>query len=60
MAGKIFLETVIDRNETLIAIPELGRREDMKVYSSNKLKDLYHYSVENGFTDIWTPKKLIL
>ncbi|MFC4799424.1 HNH endonuclease [Neobacillus sp. GCM10023253] len=60
LANKIFLETVMDRNETLIAIPELRTREDMKVYSSNKLKDLYHYSVENGFTDIWTPKKLIL
>lgn len=60
LASKIFLDTVIERNEILITLPELRRREDMQVYTSNKLKDLYHYSYENGFTDIWKPKKMIL
>ncbi|QCJ42579.1 HNH endonuclease [Bacillus sp. S3] len=60
LANELFLETVIDRNESLLSIKELKVREDMKVYSSHKLKDLYHYSVENGFTEFWTPKKRIL
>lgn len=57
LAEKLFLETVIDRNDTFISIPELRKREDMKVYSSKKLIDLYHYSVENGFNDFWVPKR---
>ncbi|MGX6443568.1 HNH endonuclease [Neobacillus sp. K501] len=60
LADKVFLETVIDRNDNLITIPELRNREDMKVYTSKKLVDLYHYSVENGFTDIWVPKNRIV
>ncbi|WP_423337309.1 hypothetical protein [Neobacillus sp. 19] len=60
MANELFLETVIDRNKTLVSITELRNREDMQVYSSKKLEDLYHYSVENGFTDFWMPKKIIV
>ncbi|MFF2447486.1 HNH endonuclease [Neobacillus sp. NPDC058068] len=60
LANKYFLKTVIDRNGSLITIPELRKREDMKVYTRNKLKDLYQYSMDNGFTDIWRPKKMIL
>ncbi|WHY79940.1 HNH endonuclease domain-containing protein [Neobacillus sp. WH10] len=60
LADKYFLETVIERNETIISVLELRKREDMKVYSSKKLIDLYHYSVENGFTDYWRPKDIVL
>ncbi|WP_163182523.1 HNH endonuclease [Neobacillus sedimentimangrovi] len=60
LASKIFLEEIVDRNDKLLSIPELRKREDMQVYTSNKLKDLYHYSRENGFSDIWTPKKIIV
>ncbi|WP_040209140.1 HNH endonuclease [Neobacillus jeddahensis] len=60
LANEPFLETMIDRNESLISITALRIREDMQVYSSKKLKDLYHFSVENGFTDFWVPKKMIL
>jgi hypothetical protein len=60
LANQQYLETVIERNDTLITIPELRKREDMKVYSSKKLKDLYYYSFENGFTDIWLPKNIII
>jgi hypothetical protein len=60
LANERFLYTIIDRNETLLSKQELIIREDMKVYTSHKLKDLYHYSVENGFTDFWVPKKMIL
>lgn len=60
LANGIFLDTVIERNEKLLSIQELRKREDMQVYTSNKLKDLYHYSVENGFTDFWVPKKMVL
>ncbi|EKN69296.1 hypothetical protein BABA_10551 [Neobacillus bataviensis LMG 21833] len=60
LANEQFLETVVDRNKAFISIPELRKREDMQVYSSKKLKGLYHYSVENGFTDFWVPKIMIL
>jgi hypothetical protein len=60
LANKLFLESVIERNDNLITIPELSKREDMKVYTSKKIQDLYYYSVENGFTDIWLPKKIII
>ncbi|WP_144553341.1 HNH endonuclease [Bacillus sp. X1(2014)] len=60
LADKFFLEIVIDRNESLISMPDLNKREDMVVYTSKKLKDLYHYSVDNGFTDFWMPKKKVL
>ena len=52
-----FLDALIDRNGKLLTISEVGKREDMRVYSSNKLKDLYQYSIDNGFTDFWVPKK---
>lgn len=60
LANERFLNIIIDRNETLLSKQELIVREDMKVYTSHKLNDLYHYSVENGFTEFWTPKKMIL
>jgi HNH endonuclease len=60
LANKLFLESVIERNDNLITIPELSKREDMKVYTSKKMQDLYYYSVENGFKDIWLPKKIII
>ncbi|WP_335713792.1 HNH endonuclease [Neobacillus drentensis] len=60
LAKELFLNTVIDRNEKLLSIQELRKREDMQVYNSKKLKDLYHYSVENGFTEFWVPKKIII
>jgi hypothetical protein len=39
--------------------PILNQRPDMKVYNEKKLTELYQYSKENGFTDIWTPQKKI-
>jgi hypothetical protein len=60
LANRLFLESVIERNVNLITIPVLSKREDMKVYTSKKMQDLYYYSVENGFTDIWLPKKIII
>lgn len=60
LADKFFLETIIERNNKFIVIPELIGRDDMKVYTNKKLKELYHYSVENGFTDFWVPKKMII
>lgn len=38
-------------------MPELNGREDMKVYTSKKLMDLYEHTIDNGYTDIWVPKK---
>ncbi|MFB3164527.1 HNH endonuclease domain-containing protein [Neobacillus sp. 179-J 1A1 HS] len=60
LANKLFLDIVIDRNNILGSIPELRKRTDMQVYTRQKLIDLYHFSVENGFTDFWEPKKIII
>ncbi|NRD79778.1 HNH endonuclease [Bacillus sp. BRMEA1] len=57
LAEKVFLHTVIDRNETFISMPTIKKREDMQVYSSSKLKDLYNYSMENGFTEFLETKE---
>lgn len=59
LASDHFLEALIDRNEELLEKSVLIQREDMQVYSEKKLKDLYKYSVNNGFTDIWVPKKVL-
>ncbi|WP_252245081.1 hypothetical protein [Cytobacillus oceanisediminis] len=57
LATDVFLETLIDRNGNFLTMPELKIREDMMVYTSKKLKDLYEYSIDNGYTDIWVPRK---
>ncbi|WP_442600033.1 HNH endonuclease domain-containing protein [Neobacillus sp. D3-1R] len=51
-----FLDILIDRNGELLNKKELKNRSDMKIYTPNKLQQLYEYSNENGFTDIWLPK----
>lgn len=43
LATDVFLETLIDRNGTLLTMPELKIREDMKVYTRKILKELYIY-----------------
>jgi len=60
IANEPFLQNIINRNEELLLITEVNRRDDMKVYSEKKLLDMYKYSVDNGFTDFWAPKKLII
>lgn len=55
-----FLNVLIDRNGILLSNSDINKREDMKIYSSNKLKDMYQYSIENGFTDFWVPKKIVI
>lgn len=60
LPNKQFLNIVIDRNDTLVSVPELRKRSDMQVYTWKKLIDLYLYSVENGYKDFWTPKKIII
>ncbi|MGM7722869.1 HNH endonuclease [Metabacillus sp. Hm71] len=58
LAETEFLHALIDRNEHFIlSIPEIKQMQDMKVYTNKKLKELYEYSMDNGFTDIWIPKK---
>jgi hypothetical protein len=51
-----FLDNLIDRNSYLLSKPEIQKREDMGVYTRNKLKELYEYSIDNGYNDFWTPK----
>jgi CRISPR/Cas system Type II protein with McrA/HNH and RuvC-like nuclease domain len=51
-----FLYALIDRNGTILIDPELRQRFDMKVYTDQKLRELYHYSIDNGYTTLWSPK----
>ncbi|USK60755.1 HNH endonuclease [Peribacillus asahii] len=60
LASDYFLDALIDRNEELLVQSNLFQRGDMQVYSEKKLKELYQYSVDNGFTDIWVPKRVVL
>lgn len=56
LAVKTFLDSLISRNEELLENPVFLKRHDMKVYKESKLLELYQYSIDNGFTDFWTPK----
>lgn len=56
LAADVYLLTLIDRNQELVSTRQLQAREDMKVYTSMKLKSLYHYTVENGYSAFWAPK----
>ncbi len=60
LATDLYLSSLIDRNEELMLETDFVQRSDMKVYSERKLTDLYKYSMDNGFTDFWTPKKVSL
>jgi hypothetical protein len=51
-----FLDILMDRNDKLLKISEVKTRIDMKIYTPNKLQQLYTYSKDNGFTDIWVPR----
>ncbi|TDL31265.1 HNH endonuclease [Jeotgalibacillus sp. S-D1] len=56
LAADVYLLALIDRNQELVSKQQIQVREDMKVYTSMKLKSLYHYTVENGYTAYWAPK----
>lgn len=58
LANNLFLEALIDRNESFLEQPKIACREDMKVYKIKKLRELYTYTLDNGYTDIWKPKKM--
>ncbi|WP_071394231.1 HNH endonuclease [Bacillus tuaregi] len=57
LANTHYLDSLIDRNEIFLSSSELIIRVDMKVYNNKKLKELYTYSIDNGYTDIWSPRK---
>ena len=59
LADDRYLSSLIDRNMEILET-DLVHRSDMKVYSERKLTDLYKYSIDNGFTDFWAPKKIII
>ncbi|MFC4409003.1 HNH endonuclease domain-containing protein [Chungangia koreensis] len=59
LANSMYLEALIDRNGILLNNDELIKRLDMKVYSEQKLNELYTYSQENGYTDIWVPRRYL-
>jgi 5-methylcytosine-specific restriction endonuclease McrA len=59
LAVDMFLNSLIDRNGELLINPLVKEREDMKVYTKQKLIELYQYSIDNGFTDFWSPKRKV-
>ncbi|MFC0271852.1 HNH endonuclease [Metabacillus herbersteinensis] len=59
LAKDVYLSALIDRNEQLLSSPKVLQRDDMQVYTNKKLKELYEYSIENGFTDFWVPIRAI-
>lgn len=59
LAVNTFLNSLIDRNGELLINPLVQEREDMKVYTKQKLIELYQYSIDNGFTDFWSPKRKV-
>ncbi|GKU82030.1 HNH endonuclease [Niallia sp. NCCP-28] len=58
LAEDQYLASLIDRNEHFLAEKKFITRQDMQVYSGKKLTDLYHYSIDNGYTDFWRPKDI--
>lgn len=54
----IYLENLMDRNKQLLVIGDIKKRDDMKIYTPKKVIELYKYSIENGFTDFWVPRKV--
>ncbi|QQZ07673.1 HNH endonuclease [Heyndrickxia vini] len=59
LADTDYLHALIDRNDHFLTISSFQLREDMQVYTANKLQQLYQYSIDNGYTDIWIPNKRI-
>ncbi|EZP75793.1 HNH endonuclease [Parageobacillus genomosp. 1] len=55
IAKPIFLNSLIDRNEKLASLNEEVIKKELEVYKPEKLQDLYHYSVINGFENQWSP-----
>jgi CRISPR/Cas system Type II protein with McrA/HNH and RuvC-like nuclease domain len=60
LAVEPFLQNLLERNGEIKEYPVIKERTDMQVYSEKKLQELYQYSIDNGFTDFWTPRKTIL
>ncbi|HEO8420528.1 HNH endonuclease [Niallia sp. FSL W8-0635] len=60
LAEQDFLSLLIDRNEELLKEKKILIREDMKMYREKKLVELYTFSIDNGYTDFWRPKKRII
>nr|WP_239581521.1 HNH endonuclease domain-containing protein [Jeotgalibacillus terrae] len=52
-----YLEKLIQRNCHLSENENIIERIDMQLYTPNKLEDLYKYSRQNGYTDVWIPNK---
>jgi hypothetical protein len=59
LAIEPFLYSLVDRNGELLKSQIVTQRLDMKVYTEKKLLELYQYSIDNGLTDFWSPKKMI-
>lgn len=59
LTDNIYLNALIDRNDKLLTISSLQMRKDMQVYTSDKLKQLYQFTIDNGYTDIWRPQKRV-
>ncbi|MCH1624440.1 HNH endonuclease [Ferdinandcohnia quinoae] len=55
LAKENYLSALIDRNNQILGMTDMRGREDMQIYTPSKLEQLYHFSIDNGYTDFWTP-----
>ncbi|WP_444685272.1 HNH endonuclease domain-containing protein [Alkalicoccus luteus] len=52
LAKPYYLDKLLDRNEALQGQAEIA---DFDVYAPAKLRQMYQYSIKNGYNDIWVP-----
>lgn len=55
VAKPSFLNILIERNGRLVNLKEDIVQKKFEMYRSEKLENLYEYSVVNGFDNLWTP-----
>ncbi|WP_227394982.1 HNH endonuclease [Jeotgalibacillus aurantiacus] len=56
LAESAFLQKLIERNTALLKDQIILKRTDMQIYRPDKLKALYKFSINNGYTGVWVPK----
>lgn len=57
IASRFYLETMLIRNDYLSS--NINEPFYFRTYENTKLIDLYDYSIMNGYTTLWEPKKVI-
>jgi len=56
LSTRFYLESMLDRNDNLVSI--VSEPTYFHIYENKKLVDLYDYSIMNGYTTLWKPRKV--